>query len=230
MASILNRAKTSFVAPSFTVNKAETFGQQIIAMFKDLISFEDVVDYTVSTSSPVYIEEKPAPLLMVNTLSSLSSQVDTNFTANTTTQSLRAVNNSATDLLTQIAAISSAAKAVAYTDFTSKSEAVSVRSDLLNTMASLRTTAGAQRWSNSYTSLGGLMAAVNNDINTGLGRLPDTVTIRNQFVRPSLALAYRIYGDNPSRVVTKADDLVTRNAIVHPCFIPAEDLEVIIND
>ena len=230
MVSILNRAKVNFTAPEFSVYKAETFGQQIISMFESLISYEDVVDYTVSTSSPIYVEERPDPLLLVNTLSGLTGQVKTDFTANTTTQSLRAVNNAATDLLTKISAASAAAKAVSYASFPSKKEAIDVRSNLLNTMATLRTTAGAQRWSNSYTSLGGLMAAVNNDINTGLGRLPDTVTIRNQFVRPSLALAYRIYGDDPTRVVAKASDLVARNAVVHPCFVPAEDMEVIIND
>ena len=73
------------------------------------------------------------------------------------------------------------------------------------------------------------MAAVNTDINTGLGRLPDTVTIRNQAVRSALELSYRLYGDKRSLVISKASDIVDRNNIIHPSFVPADDLEVLID-
>lgn len=73
------------------------------------------------------------------------------------------------------------------------------------------------------------MAAVNSDINTGLGRLPDTIIIDSKNVRSSMELAHRLYGDTPSQVVGKFQDMVSRNGIVHPSFVPAEEQEVLID-
>ncbi|MDP7142694.1 MAG: DNA circularization N-terminal domain-containing protein [Alphaproteobacteria bacterium] len=231
MNTALNRIGTDVRPPVFVPSDAKTFGQQIISMFTGLLlNFESPVDYTISTAATPGISDSTSNAFEVSrTLNGISGELRTIEDAVTTTGSLRAKNNTAVDLLTKIAGTSAAAKAVAYADFESKEQALNMRDSLLHNMSSLREAAGTARWSGSYTSLGSLMAAVNSDINTGLGRLPDTITIQNGSVRSSLALAHRLYGDNPAQVISKAQDIVNRNGIVHPSFAPAEDLEVLID-
>jgi|GEM_PF-6984976 len=223
--------RSDFSVLGFVTSDAKTFGDQIISMCSDLVDYEENIDYMVSTSSSMTTASSNADdaLSLVKTLVDISKDAEIDTGTISGAQSLRVTNNNAISLLAKTAAMSSAAKAVAYAEFSSKEEAIDVRDSLLNTLSSLRATAGAQGWSKSYMSIGSLMATINNDINTGLGRLPDTVTIRNQAVRSSLALAYRLYGDTSSSVIEKASDLVSRNGIIHPAFVPAEDLEVLID-
>lgn len=47
-------------------------------------------------------------------------------------------------------------------------------------------------------------------------------------VQPALALAYELYGDNPSEVIERAGEIATRNGVRHPGLVPAGDpLEVL---
>lgn len=225
----LNRIGVDFEAPVFIPSDAQTFGGQIISMFTELLNFESPIDFTIPVPITPAADNPISAFEMAQTLTSVGAELEDTEEFVTTTGSLRAKNNAATDLLTKITATSTAAKAVAFADFTSKAEAITMRDTLLGNMSSLRAAAGREKWSESYKSLGSLMAAVNSDINTGLGRLPDTIIIDSKNVRSSLELAHRLYGDTPSQVVGKFQDMVSRNGIVHPSFVPAEEQEVLID-
>lgn len=227
LSSSLARAGKDFTVPSFSFQNGGTFGQQIIDMLDGLVAYDVPVDYSIA-GVPGATDVLPV-LKLVNALSGLTGLNEETVSAGTTTQTLLASNNQATDLMTKITTATAAAKAVSYANFESQGEALSVRDSMLSSLGTLREAAGDQQWGDSYRALGSLMAAVNEDIDTGLGRLPLTVTVRNNAVRSSLKLAHRLYGDKPSSVIAQADDIISRNGIVHPSFVPVEDLEVLVD-
>lgn len=228
LSTALSRIRTNLNKPSFSMNDAKGFGQQIIDMFGGIANFSEPVNYAVS--APIVEEStKVNPLLLTKTLTGISSTAIADSAEVGQAGTLRAKNNTAMDLMVRGAAITSAANTVSYAEFSSKEEALAVRDELLNVMSSLRSSAGNQRWPASYKAIGSLMSAVNNDINTGLGRLPKTVTVKNQSVRSALELSYRLYGNQPTLVLAKSNDIINRNGIVHPSFVPAENVEVLVD-
>lgn len=226
LSTALSRIGQDFKAPDFTMSSAESFGNEIISLFKDLADYEEVLDFSVGTTTQT--TSTIAPLSMVSALTSISGElIDVSATSNAATDSTRAGNLQATDLFTKISAAAAAAQAVSYADYESKQEAITLRDNLMNALQMLRTASGEEGWINSYKALGTLMAAVNRDIDEEIGRLPATVTVDSQAVRSSFVLAHRIYGNTPGRVIAMASDIVKRNGIIHPSFIPEEKLEVL---
>lgn len=71
------------------------------------------------------------------------------------------------------------------------------------------------------TALLGLRAAVVRDVSVRIELLGETSSFTPQAVLPALVLAHRIYQD-----ASRADDLMARNAVRHPAFVPAKPLEV----
>lgn len=230
MTTALSRIGQDFTAPDFSLSSAQTFVDQITSMFDSVTDYEEDIDFSVAVSDQ---EEtvQAAAIDVVNALSTVS--VDPQLTTSSggsTAQSLRTSNSNAVELFTKIAAISSAAKTVSYVEYDSKQDAIAMREDLLSSMESLRAAAGESGWAESYRDLGSLMAAVNRDVDEDIGRLPTTVSIQPTTVRSSLALAHRLYGStNAENVIAMAEDIVERNGIMHPSFIPVEDLEVLSN-
>jgi prophage DNA circulation protein len=68
-----------------------------------------------------------------------------------------------------------------------------------------------------FNSMTALRDAVIEYLSRTILDLAPVVTVTANAVMPSLYWAWRLYGD-PSR----ADDLVARNRVVHPSFMPAE--------
>ena len=66
-----------------------------------------------------------------------------------------------------------------------------------------------------YAALRDLRYAVINDLNTRSAGLPEVVTVTNRGSLPSLAMAYRLYGDT-----TREPGMVARAGVVHPGFMP----------
>ncbi|MBK67926.1 MAG: hypothetical protein CMP22_07320 [Rickettsiales bacterium] len=230
LALAISRVKSDFIAPDFNVENTAVFADQIVSMFQGLLSFEAPVNYTIATQSASNTPTANQSLEIAKALIDVAGTAQIEEVAGATaTQSLRSSNSQAIHVMAKVSALSAAADAVSYAEFTSKEEAITVRDDLLSDMGELRSSSGALGWNDSYISLGGLMAAVNDDINTGLGRLPSTALVQNNSVLSSLALAYRLYGHDLQNVVSKSDDLIKRNRVVHPSFIPIQDLEVLID-
>ncbi len=71
-------------------------------------------------------------------------------------------------------------------------------------------------------ALADLRTAVTRDVNTRAELLAQRPVFRSVAVVPALVLAHRVYQD-----ATRADELVERNAVRNPAFVPAGDVEVL---
>jgi prophage DNA circulation protein len=72
-------------------------------------------------------------------------------------------------------------------------------------------------------ALVGLRAAVVRDVSVRAQRLHETSTYTPTAVLPAVVLAHRIYGD-----ASRTDELVSRNSVANPAFVPVRALEVLI--
>lgn len=141
----------------------------------------------------------------------------------------RQQNETALECLFRGAAAAAVARAAMYADYASKEDALRVRDETYESLTALRDLYGQYGWHDSWRATGQLLAAVHRDINERVGRLPMTVRVRMPSVRSSIAVAHRLYGDNLPALFDNAADIVRRNRIRHPGFVPTERLEVLID-
>lgn len=103
--------------------------------------------------------------------------------------------------------------------FTSADEALTVRDELLAACDTLE----LQVDSATYAALAGMRAALVQAMDALAARLPQVATVVPEQVLPALVLAQRYYGDG--RRVT---DILARNRIRHPLFVPVgQPLEIL---
>lgn len=141
----------------------------------------------------------------------------------------RVRNAAALDGLFRGAAMAGLGAAARYATFDSREDAIAFRDLSADRMLALRDDYGAAGWDDAWAKSGLQLAALSRDINERIGRLPRTLTVSPQVVRPSIALAHRLYGDNLGDLFTRAGDIVTRNRVRHPAFVPADRLEVLVD-
>ncbi|MAI62406.1 MAG: hypothetical protein CBB87_08015 [Micavibrio sp. TMED27] len=216
--------------PELPMNSAYELTKTIGDFFENITSFEDKVSYTVASPAAATIDNTGA-LEIAHALSAAAAPNNTSLLniSDASSDSLRAKNTQSSALLMRSLSASAAAIATSFAEFESKQEALGVRDDVLAVLSDVRREAGEMGWSDTYLQIGTLMADVNADINTGIGRLPETININNKTNRSALALAHRLYGDSAANVFAKADDITKRNGVEHPGFLPATELEVLID-
>lgn len=149
--------------------------------------------------------------------------------ANTATASTRRSNAAALDNLFRGSSLSAMTGIAQYATYESREDAIAFRQSAAAQLDDLRTSYGNAGWDQSWQAAGVQMAALSRDINDRIGRLPRTVTVRPQAVRNSVVLAHRLYGDDLAGLFDQAGDIVKRNKVRHPGFVPASDLEVLID-
>lgn len=124
------------------------------------------------------------------------------------------------EFISAIAAIE-AALALADAVFDSLDDALSLRDEVLGMLdAVIESTAD----DDVFASLSALRAAVVSDVAARGADLARIVRVTPNASTPALVLAHRLY-DDPSR----DQDIVTRNRIARPGFLPAVPLEVLTN-
>lgn len=131
----------------------------------------------------------------------------------TTPSTLQQADNQAaiTELVQRSAAVT-AARSAAETDFDTFDDAVAVRAELADRLDTLMTNADSD---DVYHALAALRAATIKDITArgaDLARLVDYTPIDSQ---PALVIAYTLHED-----ATRDDEILTRNLIRHPGFVP----------
>lgn len=141
----------------------------------------------------------------------------------------REQNAQAIDGLFRGAAAAAICSAARYAQYESREQAVAVRGQVFDAVTLLRDDFGSRQWDASWQATGSVLAAISRDINVRLGRLPRTVRVKTYAVRSSLALANRLYGDDTAVIFTRGEDVVRRNGVRHPGFVPAKELEVLID-
>lgn len=122
-------------------------------------------------------------------------------------------NTKAVRRIVQQAAVASACRVSAQLDYASLDDAVAMRDELLDAIDAQM----AQPMGDAlYQSFQDVRAAVVADLRVRGMQLPRIVEYTPLATLPALVIAQRIYGD-----ATREAELVTRNAILHPGFIPA---------
>lgn len=146
-----------------------------------------------------------------------------------TSAASRSRNAFALDGLFRGASMAALGSAARYASYESREDAIAFRNLTAERMLSLRDDYGLIGWDDAWAKSGLQLAALSRDINERIGRLPRTLIVNPQAVRPSIALAHRLYGDDLPEMFTRADDIVIRNRVRHPAFVPADNLEVLVD-
>lgn len=134
----------------------------------------------------------------------------------------QSANQSAMNHLVQAGATLQAARLAATVDFTSSTEATNLRQVFADQFDALLS---ATDDNTLFAALVDAHAAVVRDLTARAAKLPRTRTVSPAATLPALALAQRLYG-----AATQAGDIVTRNRIRHPGFVPGGvPLEVLTN-
>lgn len=140
--------------------------------------------------------------------------------ASTASRAAQAANQAELIQLTRAVAVAEGARAATGLTFDSYQDAVAVRDELAGVMTDLME-GGAE--DALYETLRALRSATVRDITqrgADLARLVSFTPLRTQ---PALVLAHQLYAD-----ARRADEIVLRNAVQHPSFVPgAEPLEVL---
>ncbi|MCE5256866.1 MAG: DNA circularization N-terminal domain-containing protein [Spirochaetaceae bacterium] len=137
----------------------------------------------------------------------------------TPSKARKAKNQAALTALVRRTAIAEAARTSAEMDHASYDDAMEMRDRIADAIdAELLDSSDSV-----YSALVDLRAAVVTDINARGANLSRIVTITLSRTEPALVIAHRLYRD-----ATRAEELITRNNIAHPSFVPGgEDLEVL---
>lgn len=215
----------SLILPSAWDVRSSDFGLSVISIFKNITSLINPAKKPmVGPATPSAFARSDIPSL-VQAMTSVAAPTVPSATASSPT---RANNAQSLDYLFRASTLASAAQSARYADYESKDQAIAIRDMMGGQIVTLRNQLGASGWDESWKASGNLLAALTRDINDRVGRLPRTVRIQPQSTRTALDLANRLYGDNPAEIFSRADDLVKRNSIRHPGFIPVKSLEVLV--
>ena len=150
--------------------------------------------------------------------------------ASTAVSATRIKNAEAIDILNKFSSLSGAVQASKFVSYESREQALETRDLISNNLFAVRDILGAKGWDKSWREAGNLVSVLNRDINERIGRLPRTAVVYPNGVQSSLRLAHRLYGDDLPALFSNAEDLASRNNIRHPGFMPADRLEVLINE
>lgn len=137
----------------------------------------------------------------------------------TAARQLEAANQAAFHTLVRGAAIAQAVHVISTMDFTSYDDAVLVRDELLEEIELLADDAP----DSVYTALVDVRVALVRDIGMRAANLARVVSITLPETEPALVVAHRLYRD-----AARADEIVARNRVEHPLFVPSGvELEVL---
>lgn len=137
----------------------------------------------------------------------------------TPTRLQQAQSTQAMQQMVQRGAVLRATTTSAEADYASLNDALATRDRLLAAldaqMSATNVATGAPIDDDLYQALAGLRAAVNEDLTIRGGKLPRITTYTPPTTLPALVIAHRLYGD-----ASRADEIVARNKIRHPGFVP----------
>lgn len=137
-------------------------------------------------------------------------------TANRTTQAL---NQDAFLSLVRRTALVEEARLSADIAFDNRDDALAYRDDLADRLDGTMVSAAGDGADEIYASFSDLRTAVSRDLTTRSSDLQRLDSYAPSATQPSLAIAHRLYGDDPTLVLARADDIAARNRVRHPGFI-----------
>lgn len=216
---------------SWPVAKPQGIAEQARALFTGIAALAEPAARSAVGSMPAAPSLSPArTVALIRALGDASGQsVAIAVPSPGSNQARRVRNAQAIDGFFRAGALGAAVRSARHAQYESREEAISVRAAMADDIARLRDDLGTHGWDASWRAAGDLLAALSRDINERIGRLPRTMTVRTSGVRSSLSLAQRLYGQEPGRLFARARDIVVRNRVRHPLFVPSERVEVLID-
>ncbi|MEW6648146.1 MAG: DNA circularization N-terminal domain-containing protein [Pseudomonadota bacterium] len=169
-----------------------------------------------------------APLRALNLYAALFNTGEDNLSIPTTTADRRqqAASADALDRLMQRGAVIEAARQSTLAAYESRADALATEqllADAIDTQLAAIDPFGQTIDDGVFEALEALRAAVTTDLRERGARLPELRSYTPQATLPALVIAHRLYGD-----CERADEIVARNKIAHPGFVPGgETLEVL---
>lgn len=140
---------------------------------------------------------------------------------NTVSRRQQAANQAEMVRLVRLTALAEGARGAAATDFESYEEAAAVRDELVATAQAAMLDVDLA--DETFNALRTLQAAVVHDLAARGADLARLVRWTPRITMPALVAAHRIYAD-----ATREADLLTRNRVQHPLFVPgAQPLEAL---
>lgn len=121
-------------------------------------------------------------------------------------------------------AVTQAARSAVRQRFETQQEALYAR----DTIADLIDTHAETASDDVFRASMALRAKVVRSLSAAAPTLPKIITVQLGRSLPSVVVSHQLYGDDPTIVIARADDIVTRNKIRHPLFVPgAVDIQAI---
>lgn len=147
--------------------------------------------------------------------------------ATTPTRVRQAASTAAVHAAVQRSAVIEACRASSLADYPARGDALAMRATLLDAldeqMEAVDPVTGAPISDDVYQALAAVRTATAEDLRVRGERLPDVSSVTLGAPMPALVVAYRVYGD-----AARDADIVERNHIRHPGFIPGgQPLEVL---
>ncbi|MBR0653301.1 hypothetical protein GXW78_26850 [Roseomonas terrae] len=129
-------------------------------------------------------------------------------------------NAQALDMLVRGTAAAEAARSAAVVDFSSRDSALAYRDQVTAAIDDAADLAGAMGWDASWRGLMDLRAATVTHITRTAAPLPRVTSATPAETTSSLLLAYQIDGNTLVTLEDRAADIVRRNRVAHPGFLP----------
>jgi prophage DNA circulation protein len=185
-----------------------------------------------SASAPAPLPVVPAALAMPALLRLAGDGTPTNpgytpaitipSVAITPARQLQITNRTAIVTLVRATAAIEAAVISARTLYTSRDQVLTARDALSDALDASADAVGNLGWTATWQAITQLRAAVTRDLTQTAAPLPALTTVRLGAVLPAAVLAYRLYGDGDlGNLFAERADLVARNTVSHPGFLPA---------
>lgn len=206
-----------------------SFVTSVTGLFKDIVSLTRPQSRPVIGSAAARISDaqRMGIISALGAAGDVSVALDTS--AATATAATRVKNAQALDGLFRGCALAALGGAARYASYDSKEAAIAFRDTSALRLESLSDAYGRAGWDDAWRAAGTMRASLTRDINDRIGRLPYTLKVRAQAVLPSMAIANRLYGDDATVLFERAEDIVRRNGVRHPGFVPAGELEVLVD-
>lgn len=132
----------------------------------------------------------------------------------------QAQNREALTAFVRRAALVQAARAAARTEFPTYEDAAAARAELSDQIDAAQENAAP----GTYRALASLRAAVAQSVSAAAPELPRLISVTPAQTLPAIAIAHATFGDDPSDALDRGEQLVGRNRVRHPMFVPGGEM------
>ena len=145
----------------------------------------------------------------------------------TPSRQAQATNRLAVTVLIRSAAATEAARVASRIVFASRNDADQAKASVSAALGAVADQVGDLGWDGVWSGLVALQAAAIRDLTVTEQPLPSLARYTPAAVLPAAVIAQRLYGDDPTTLFEQQADLIARNGVIHPAFVPAGPLEVL---